>query len=152
MCRMSCEDYQSNGFGLTSYCTICCLKRREYKKRMDAPKRPNAKPTTVKDAETMTEAVPSTEETENFAATKAAEAHLKVEEPKASATAVEHAEEAAEATLKTKEEKAEKSTVNRAEETRPKAKTDEGAAAKEIGAVTRSAAKAKAERWPTKRP
>ena len=100
-------DYQKNRFKLTSFCPICCFKRREYKKRMAAPKRPNVKVTAVKDAETMTEAAPNAEEAEKLAVIKAEEARLKMEELKASAKAVKDAEEAAEAARKAEEEKAE---------------------------------------------
>ena len=119
----------------------CVFKRRV--KRTAAPEQLVAKATTpkVQDAETMTKAAPNAEEADKIAATKAEEAQLKAEELKASTKAVKDAEEAAEAALKAEEEKAEGSAVIRAEETRPKAKADEGAATKEVGAVTRFVAK-----------
>jgi len=85
----------------------------------------------------MTEATPYAEAAENFAVIKAPEAQ------EASAKAVQVAEEATETALKVKDEEVEKSAVIRAVETRPLAKADEGAAAKEVGIFTRSAAKAK---------
>ena len=75
-------NYQKKSFKLTSFCTICCFKLREDKKRAAALERPDveAMATRVKDAETMTEAAPIAEEAEKIAAIRAEEARFKVEE------------------------------------------------------------------------
>ena len=139
-------DYQKKGFILTSFCKYCCFKRRQRKKqatqRPAASVRLDAKATnmTVQHVATMTEEAPRAEGADTIAAIKAAEADLEAVEHKALAKMATDADEAAEAALNADEAKAEKSAVTQAEETRPKNEADEGAAAKEAGAVTRSAA------------
>ena len=139
-------DYQKKGFILTSFCKFCCFKRRQRKKqaaqRLAASVRLDAKATimTVQHVATMTEEAPRAEGADTIAAIKAAEADLEAVEHKALAKMATDADEAAEAALNADEAKAEKSAVTQAEETRPKNEADEGAAAKEAGAVTRSAA------------
>ena len=139
-------DYQKKGFILTSFCKFCCFKRRQRKKqaaqRPAASVRLDAKATimTVQHVATMTEEAPRAEGADTIAAIKAAEADLEAVEHKALAKTATDADEAAEAALNADEAKAEKSAVTQAEETRPKNEADGGAAAKEAGAVTRSAA------------
>ena len=139
-------DYQKKGFILTSFCKFCCFKRRQGKKqaaqRPAASVRLDAKATimTVQHVATMTEEAPRAEGADTIAAIKAAEADLEAVEHKALAKTATDADEAAEAALNADEAKAEKSAVTQAEETRPKNEADGGAAAKEAGAVTRSAA------------
>ena len=119
---------------ITAIFIICC-----FMKRAAALEQPNvgATATTVKDAETMTEAAPNAEEAEKLAVIKAEEARPKMEELKAPTKAVKDAEEAAEAAHKAKEDKGEESAVIQAEEDCPKAEAGERAAAKEIGVVRR---------------
>ena len=105
------KEYQEHGWVFTALCTGCLLLRRH--QRTAALERPIEKATApkVQDAGTMTEAAPEAEKADKIAATKAAEAHLKVEEQKESAKAAKDAEEVAKAALNAEETKAEKSAV-----------------------------------------